>query len=167
MPTFQTVEFCVETSLADLLDALDQASTPNEVWNAGSKWMIAFGIEWYHYVYTRERWEHGGRQLVRYSSLPQAWMEHYGALGFFRVDPSIRHRIAYSALSGANVLRYCVIRTQTIIPNGGFRSAVSWFSDRVNGRYPPPATAATVWRADHVGSQPRQHSTCGITFPPQ
>jgi DNA-binding CsgD family transcriptional regulator len=91
MPTFQTVGSSVETSLADLLDGLDQASTPDEVWNVGSKWMMAFGIEWYHYVYTRERWEPGGRQLVRYSSLPQAWMEHYGALGFFRVDPSIRH----------------------------------------------------------------------------
>ena len=30
----------VEKSLADLLDALDQASTPDEVWNVGSKWMI-------------------------------------------------------------------------------------------------------------------------------
>jgi hypothetical protein len=83
MPTFQTLGSSVEKSFADLLDGLDQASTPDEVWNVGSKWMMAFGVEWYHYVYTRERWEPGGRQLVRYSSMPQSSMEHYGARASF------------------------------------------------------------------------------------
>jgi DNA-binding CsgD family transcriptional regulator len=84
----------VERSLADLLDALEQAATPDEVWNVGSQWMIAFGVEWCHYAYTQEHWVPGGRQLIRYSLLPQAWMEHYEALGFFRVDPAIPHCLA-------------------------------------------------------------------------
>lgn len=37
MPTFQTLGSSVEKSFADLLDGLDQASTPDEVWNVGSK----------------------------------------------------------------------------------------------------------------------------------
>jgi DNA-binding CsgD family transcriptional regulator len=94
MPIFRPVGSAVERSLANLLDALDQASTPDDAWIVGSKWMIALGVEWCHYVYTLERWEPGGRQLIRYASLPQAWMEHYGALGFFRVDPAIRHCVA-------------------------------------------------------------------------
>jgi hypothetical protein len=40
IPSFQMLGSSVEKSLADLLDALDQASTPDEVWNVGSKWMI-------------------------------------------------------------------------------------------------------------------------------
>ena len=81
----------MQQSLADLLDALDRAGTPDEVWRVGSEWLVALGVEWCLYSYTGERWEPGARQRIRYSSLPQAWMEHYAAQAFFRVDPAIRH----------------------------------------------------------------------------
>jgi hypothetical protein len=81
----------MEQSFVDLLDALDRAGSPDEVWHAGSKWLVASGVEWCLYTYTAERWEPGGRQRIRYSSLPQAWMEHYASQAFFRVDPAIRH----------------------------------------------------------------------------
>jgi DNA-binding CsgD family transcriptional regulator len=78
-------------SFVALLDALDRAGSPDEVWHSGRKWLVASGIEWCLYTYTEERWEPGGRQRIRYSSLPHAWMEHYAAQAFFRVDPAIRH----------------------------------------------------------------------------
>ncbi len=81
----------MEQSFADLLDALDQAGTPDEVWRVGRKWLVGAGVEWCLYTYTAERWEPGGQQRIRYSSLPQTWMEHYAAQAFFRVDPAIRH----------------------------------------------------------------------------
>ena len=81
----------MEKSLAELLDALDQAETPDEVWSVGCKWLVGSGIEWSLYTYTSERWVPGGQQRLRYSSLPQAWMEHYAAQRFFRADPAIRH----------------------------------------------------------------------------
>jgi DNA-binding CsgD family transcriptional regulator len=81
----------MQQSFADLLDALDRAGSPDEVWHSGSKWLAASGVEWCLYTYTAERWVPGGQQRIRYSSLPQAWMEHYAAQAFFRVDPAIRH----------------------------------------------------------------------------
>jgi len=91
VPVFRTLESRMEQSFAGLLDALEQAGTPDEAWRAGSEWLAATGVEWCLYTYTAERWVPGGQQRIRYSSLPPAWMDHYSAQGFFRVDPAIRH----------------------------------------------------------------------------
>jgi DNA-binding CsgD family transcriptional regulator len=81
----------MEKSFVDLLDALDRAGSPDECWRIGSGWLAASGVEWCMYTYTAERWEPGGQQRIRYSSLPQTWEEHYKAQAFFRVDPAIPH----------------------------------------------------------------------------
>jgi hypothetical protein len=93
VPAFRTLESSMEQSFAGLLDALDQAGTPDEAWRAGSQWLAAAGVQWCLYTYTAERWVPGGQQRIRYSSLPQSWMDYYAAQCFFRVDPAIRHCI--------------------------------------------------------------------------
>jgi DNA-binding CsgD family transcriptional regulator len=81
----------MEKSFVDLLDALDGACDPGECWHIGRHWLAASGVEWCMYTYTDERWEPGGRQRIRYSSLPRPWDEHYKAQAFFRIDPAIAH----------------------------------------------------------------------------
>lgn len=81
----------MEKRFVNLLDALDRAGKPDECWRVGSVWLAALGVEWCMYMYTEERWEPGGRQRIRYSSLPQMWDEHYKAEAYSRVDPAIPH----------------------------------------------------------------------------
>jgi DNA-binding CsgD family transcriptional regulator len=81
----------MEQSFAGLLDALDQCGNRDEIWRVGTKWLNASGVSWCHYAYTSNRIEPPQGRLCRYTSLPQAWLDHYAAQAFFRVDPAVRH----------------------------------------------------------------------------
>ena len=133
----------MQQSLADLLDALDRAGTPDEVWRVGSEWLVALGVEWCLYSYTGERWEPGARQRIRYSSLPQAWMEHYAAQAFFRVDPATRHCVdaVYQMLTG--------IRTPARVDGSAWRLREDAARDSAAGSPSPFGYLDPRWVASH------------------
>lgn len=81
----------MEWSFADLLDALDRAGSPGAAWRVGTGWLATAGVIWCHYAYTSDSQDPLSGRLVRYSSLPQAWLEHYDAQAFVKHDPAVRH----------------------------------------------------------------------------
>jgi DNA-binding CsgD family transcriptional regulator len=81
----------MERPFADLLDTLDRAGSPDEAWRAGLEWLITVGVLWCYYAYTSNGQQPDAGRLIRYSSLPQAWLDHYDAQAFFRTDPAVRH----------------------------------------------------------------------------
>jgi DNA-binding CsgD family transcriptional regulator len=81
----------MERVFADLLDALDRAESPGAAWHAGIEWLATAGVIWCDYAYTSDSQVPKAGRLVRYSSLPQAWLEHYDAQAFAKHDPAVRH----------------------------------------------------------------------------
>src|SRR5689334_3088127 len=87
----------VALSFAGLIDDLGHCGQPEDAWQLGREWLNDNGVTWCHYAHVAGYRDAHERRLIRYSSLPEAWLEHYVAEGFFSVDPAVHHCLQEAA----------------------------------------------------------------------
>ena len=73
----------VALSFAGLIDDLGHCGQPEDAWQLGREWLNDNGVAWCNYAHVAGYREAHERRLIRYSSLPEAWLEHYDAESFF------------------------------------------------------------------------------------
>ena len=117
-------------SFAGLVDELAVSQTPDAAWTIARKWLSDSGVDWCHYVHAAGFPDPRDKRLIRYSSLPQAWLEHYEAEGYFRADPAVPHcfREASPLIYPGNPPRRVSGRTASFLEDAlgaGFRGSVT------------------------------------------
>ena len=82
----------MDHELGDFLTAVDRAQTVDHAWTATVRYLKTVGIEHVHYVYAPRRKPGGSSEVVlRRTTSPEWWLEHYKKSGFASVDPGIAH----------------------------------------------------------------------------
>ena len=81
----------VALSFAGLIDDLGHCGHPENDWQLAREWLQDNGVAWCHYAHVAGYPDAHERRLIRYSSLPAAWLEHYDAEDFSSVDPAVHH----------------------------------------------------------------------------
>jgi len=90
-------EMSVALSFAGLIDDLGLCGNAEDAWRLGRKWLSDNGVIWCHYAHVAGYRPPHERRLIRFSSLPETWLNHYDIEDFSSVDPAVQHCLREAA----------------------------------------------------------------------
>ena len=119
----------VALSFADLIDDLGHCENSEDAWRLGRTWLNDNGVAWCHYAHVAGYRPPHERRLIRFSTLPEAWLNHYDAADFSSVDPAVQHCVQEAAplVAGYSVRQTAggkATRFRDDVYDAGFRGSV-------------------------------------------